>query len=210
MADIRFQVSELFQIAFGINSPVFITEPLLRQPPENISFKGLEVLPQYYEPEGMSWMGTPIVFPAKLLGGSYMRYKPSGELERVQMQDTPFPPATMFGFRRAKNITRTQLLGSSGTVKEIYGFDDWVIDVRGLCLDEPDKSAEQQLKELLEWENLADSLKISGRLFSQMPGTGITAVSMADWSHNVQQAAQGVIAFQCQLYSDEPVELLLI
>ena len=210
MADIRFQVSELFQIAFGINSPVFITEPLLKQPPANLSFKGLEMLPDYYKPEGTSWMGTPIIFPAKLLGGSYMRYTATGEIERVQMQDTPCPPATMFAFRRAKNITRTQLLGNNGTVKEIYGFDDWVIDVRGLCIDEPNRSAEEQLRQLLEWENIADSLKVSGRLFSQMPGTGITAVSIADWSHNVQQGSPGVIAFQCQLFSDEPIELLLI
>ncbi|WP_188494881.1 DUF6046 domain-containing protein [Flavobacterium palustre] len=151
-------------------------------------------------------MGTPIVFSAKFLGGSYKRFKPNGEIESIPMADFQLPPATMFSFRRAHNVTRTNLLGANGTVKEIYGFDDWIIDVRGLCLDEPTRSAHDQLDELLKWEELADSFGVSGKLFEQRK---IARVCVADWSDNLQQASPGVIPFQFQLFSDEAIELVL-
>lgn len=202
----KYNVSRLFQAAFGINSPVYITEPLQKNAPANLSFKGIETLPDYYKPDAVSWMGTPIMFSAKFLGRSYKRYKPDGSIERVQMPDFQMPAATMFSFRRAHNITRTNLLGNSGTVKEIYGFDDWVIDVRGLCLDEPTQSAHEQLEQLLQWEKLADGIGISGGLFQQR---GITQVCIADWSDNLQQGSSGVIPFQFQLFSDEDIILVL-
>lgn len=206
MTDIRYNVSQLFSAAFGINSPVFITEPLQKSAPANLSFKGIETLPEYYKADAVSWMGTPIMFSAKFLGRGYKRYTPTGEIEIVQMGDFQLPPATMFSFRRAHNITRTNLLGSNGTVKEIYGFDDWVIDVRGLCLDEPTQSAHEQLEQLLEWEELADGIDITGSLFAQRK---ISRVCISDWSDNLQQGSSGVIPFQFQLFSDEDIILLL-
>ncbi|GIZ09981.1 DUF6046 domain-containing protein [Flavobacterium sp. UMI-01] len=204
MADIRYNVSQLFQAAFGINSPVYITEPLQKQAPANLSFKGIETLPEYYKADAVSWMGTPIMFSASFLGRSYKRYTPQGEIELVKMSDFRLPAATMFSFRRAHNITRTNLLGNNGTVKEIYGFDDWVIDVRGLCLDEPNQSAHEQLEQLLQWENLADGIDVSGALFEQRR---ISRVCFSDWSDNLQQGSSGVIAFQFQLFSDEDIIL---
>lgn len=206
MADIRYNVSKLFSAAFGVNSPVFIAKSLLKDAPANVSFKGIETLPDYYKADATSWMGTPIMFSAKFLGRSYKRYSPNGEIEIVQMGDLQLPPATMFSFRRAHNINRTNLLGNNGTVKEIYGFDDWVIDVKGLCLDEPNQSAHDQLQELLKWEELADGIDISGSLFEQRK---ISRVCIADWSDNLQQGSSGVIPFQFQLFSDEDIILVL-
>ncbi|SHH75172.1 DUF6046 domain-containing protein [Flavobacterium johnsoniae] len=206
MADKKYNVSQLFQSAFGLNSPVYITETQKKEKPEVFSYKGIETLPEYYKPDATSWMGTPIMFSAKFLGGSYNRYKANGEIEIIEMNDFQLPPATMFSFRRAHNITRTNLLGNNGTVKEIYGFDDWVIDVRGLCLDEPKLSAHEQLDSLLKWEELADGINISGALFEQRR---ISRVAIADWSDNLQQGSYGVIPFQFQLFSDEDIILIL-
>ncbi|WP_417366898.1 DUF6046 domain-containing protein [Flavobacterium beibuense] len=206
MANTQYNVAQLFQVAFGLNSPVFITEPILKNTPANISFKGVEMLPDYYEPEAKSWMGTPIIFPSSFNGRSYKRYDTTGRIEYVAMDDMFFPPATMFSFRRSKNITRTTLLGNEGTIKEIYGFDDWVIDVRGLCLDEPNRSAHEQLEALLRWEEIADAIDISGQLFEQRK---ISRVAIADWADNVQQGSPGVISFQCQLFSDNDIILEL-
>lgn len=205
MADVKYNVSQLFKDAFGINSPVFITQPFTKDKPANISFKGLEVVPDYYESDSRSWMGTPIVFSAKFEGGNYRRYKANGQTEIISMQGFTLPPATMFSFRRAKNITRTNVLGSNGTVKEIYGFDDWVIDVRGLCLDEPNRSAAEQIETLLLWEELADGINVSGKLFSQHK---IDRVAVSDWSDNVTQGKPGVVPFSFQMYSDDPLEML--
>lgn len=202
-SDIRYHVSELFQLAFGINIPIYITDPLRRDAPANISYAGLETIPEYVSADSTSWMGTPIMFSATFGGGSYNRYKMNGELERVQLNDFVLPPATMFQFRRAKNINRTNVLGSNGTVKEIFGFDDWVIDVRGLCLDEPTRSAQSQLEELIRWENLADSIEVSG---SQFSSRGLMRVAIAEWSDSIPQGQPGVVAFQMQLMGDDPME----
>lgn len=206
MADLRYNVSELFQSAFGLTSPVFLAEPINQDTKQSISFAGIETLPEYYQPDATSWMGTPILFNATLKGGNYKKYKANGEIETVSLNELVFPPATMFSFRRDKNITVTDVLGDQGTVKEIYGFDDWIIDVRGLCLDEPTQSAKQQLDELLKRENLADAIAIHG---SQFTTRNIHKVVMRNWSDNVTQGKAGVISFQCQLLSDIPLELIL-
>lgn len=204
--DTRYNVSELFQAAFGVNSPVYITEDLIKTAPASLRFAGIEVLPDYYKADSTSWMGTPIMFSAKFLGRSYNKYTATGQIESVAMADFQLPSVTMFSFRRAKSITRTNVLGSNGTVKEIYGFDDWVIDVRGLCLDEPTQSAHQQIENLLKWERLADGIGISGSLFEQKE---ISQVAISDWSDNLQQGSPGVIPFQFQMYSDEDIILTL-
>lgn len=214
MADIRYDIGQLFQAAFGINSPIYITHPFLKQSPPHFDWSGVDVLPeleaQVNESETLpqSWMGTPIVFEASFDGddGDYWRYKLNGELEQVKMKTMTLPAATMFSFRRGKNITRTNVLGSNGTVKEIYGFDDWQIDVRGLCLPLPEKTSIEQLEELLQWEKLADAIKINGSLFIKQD---IFWVAMADFSYNIPQGKPDVVAFTMKLYSDNPLELQL-
>lgn len=204
MSDIRYNVSELFKLAFGINMPIYMPYPLTRELPPNIVFDNIEKLPTFNESKISSWMGTPIMFELVFKGGKYARYKMNGEIEEVSLTSFMLPPATMFQFRRAKNITRTNILGSNGTVKEIFGFDDWVIDVKGLCLDEPQRSAISQLDNLLEWEKLADSIVVSSELCGMMD---IMAVAINEFSHNIVQGSNGgVIAYEMQLFSDEPIE----
>lgn len=200
----KYVVTEIFRKAFGINIPFYITEDLRRKSPKNISFEGVPTLPSYYDETSTSWMGTPILFPAAFKGGIYQQYNVKGELVEIEVPDLVLPPATMFQFRRPKNTTRTNILGN-GTVKEIFGFDDWVIDVRGLCLDEPNRSAQEQLAELLRYENLADSIEVLGGQFQQR---NIQRVCINEWTDNVPQGTPGVVAFQFQLISDEPLEIL--
>ena len=201
----RYTVSEIFRKAFGINIPFYITEDFRRNAPQNLSFDGIETLPDYYEPTATTWMGTPVLFGATFKGGIYQRYNLRGEIVDVELPDLVLPPATMFQFRRAKNITRTNILGSNGTVKEIFGFDDWIIDVRGFCLDEPNRSAQSQLKDLLAYESLADAVEVLG---SQFGDRNIQRVCINEWSDNIPQGTQGAIAFQFQLISDEPLEII--
>lgn len=201
-----FLVTELFRQAFGLNIPFFITEDFKRNAPLNLSFEGVEMLPDYYDATSATWMGTPVLFGATFKGGIYQEYNLAGEIIDRELQDLTLPPATMFSFRRAKNITRTNVLGSNGTVKEIFGFDDWIIDVRGLCLDEPNRSAQEQFDALLKFEKLADAIDIEGQLFSQR---SIQRVCINEWNDNIPQSTPGVVAFSFQLISDEPMELVI-
>lgn len=206
MADSRYNLSQLFSAAFGINSPIFITEPLYRKEKNAFDYKGIETIKDYYQSDATSWMGTPIIGLLKFKAGTYKKYDSNGILEDRQMSDFILPPATMFSFRRAKNITKTNLLGSNGTVKEIFGFDDWIIDAKGLAIDTPEMSATDQIKILGEWESLASSIEISGSLFTTK---NIHAIVIDDYKQESVQGSPGIIPFSMTLISDDAIELIL-
>lgn len=206
MADSRYNLSQLFSAAFGINSPIFITEPLTKKDKNSFDYKGIETIKDYYQSEATSWMGTPIIGLLKFKAGSYKKYNSNGILEDRQMSDFTLPPATMFSFRRAKNITKTNLLGSNGTIKEIFGFDDWIIDAKGLAIDTPEMSAIDQIKSLGEWESLAASIEISGSLFTNK---NIHAITIDDYKEESVQGSPGIIPFSMTLISDDAIELIL-
>jgi hypothetical protein len=201
MDNLKYNVSEILKNAFGIKSPIYF--PDTEEKEKNVlSLEGVEVLPDYYESEGTSWMGTPIVFSAVFKGGIYKQYNELGKIVNTNLNDFQLPTATIFSFRRAKNISRTNILGSNGTVKEIFGHDDWIIDVKGVALDEPNKTAMEQINELLNWERLADSINISGKLFNQHK---IDKVCISDFSSDILQGQGGATSFQFQLYSDTEI-----
>jgi hypothetical protein len=204
--DAKFNLSKLFSAAFGISSPIFITEPFNKQTPNNFDYKGIEMITDYYSSEATSWMGTPILGLLTFKAGTYKIYSGKGELNDIELPDFILPPATLFSFRRAKNITKTNLLGSNGTVKEIFGFDDWVIDVKGLAVDTPESSARDQLRDLKVWEELASAIKVSGRLFGMKK---IDAVVMDDYKEESIQGSPGIIPFSMTFTSDEAIELIL-
>lgn len=207
MADVRYNLSQLFSAAFGINSPIFITEPLTKKEKQTFDYKGIKYIKEYHETEATSWMGTPIIGLLKFKAGLYQQYNANGILEDKQMQDFILPEATLFSFRRAKNITKTNLLGSNGTVKEIFGFDDWIIDVKGLAIDTPKQGAKEQIQQLMEWENLASSIEISGSLFTRQKK--INAIVIEDYKEESIQGSPGIIPFSMTLSSDESIVLIL-
>jgi hypothetical protein len=213
--DIKYNITELFRAAFGVSSPVFIPSPLYdelnvdlskKTPNQKFDIKNIKTFEdEYGDFQNKSALGTPIVFAAFMIGGAYRIYD-KGQIKLKNFETVGFPPATMFSFRRAKNIIRTNVLGSDGTVKEIFGFDDWIIDVKGLCLDEPNKSARSQLLKLLQYEAVADGIEIEGVLFEAFK---INRVCISDFNAEVPQGKPGVIAFSCQLVADQDLELQL-
>ncbi len=201
--DARYNLSQLFGAAFGISSPIFITEPFQKQNPNNFDYKGIELIQDYYGKEATSWMGTPIIGLLKFKAGMYKIYDGKGNLVDIQFKDFILPPATLFSFRRSKNITKTNLLGHNGTVKEIFGFDDWVIDVKGLAIDTPESSARDQLRNLKEWEELASSIQVQGKLFATKK---IEAVVIEDYKEESVQGSPGIIPFSMTFISDDVLE----
>lgn len=204
--DARYNLSKLFSAAFGINSPIFITEPLGKKTPNNFDYKGIDIIEDYYTKEATSWMGTPIIGLLTFRAGNYKIYNAKGELNDIIYNDFVLPPATLFSFRRSKNITKTNLLGNNGTVKEIFGFDDWVVDVKGLAVDTPQSSAREQLIAIKEWEELASSIGVRSRLFASKK---IEAVVIEDYKEESIQGSPGIIPFSMTLISDEAIEEFL-
>lgn len=204
--DSRYNLSGLFSAAFGINSPIFITEQVDQKTDNVLDYSGITYLPDYYKRDQTSYLNTPVIGLLTFKAGSYPIYTPNGEIANITFDELILPASTLFSFRRAKNITKTNLLGNNGTIKEIFGFDDWIIDVKGLCLDNDTLSARQQMSQIELWEEIAGAITISSKLFTSKK---IQAVVMEDYRQEAVQGSPGVIPFSMTLCSDDAVELIL-
>ncbi len=196
-----YDLSKLFESAFG-ETPVYATRSALRG--KGTAFTGLTSKTDE-KAKKMSWLGTPVMFPVKFKRATYKVYRPSGEIAQVEKSDFYRPPC-LAQFSRAKNLTQTHVLGDTGTIKEMFGFDDWHIKIKGLCLDEPERSAYDQLEALLDWEEVADGIDVSGALFADKQIYNIVIKSI-----DVQslQGKPGVVPFTIDAVSDEALELVL-
>jgi len=155
----------------------------------------------------MSWLGTPILFPIRFKEGSYAVYQANGDIEKIDKQEVFLPASTIVDFNRYKKITKTQVLGDTGTVKELFSLEDWRIRIRGFCLNEPGHPAYEQIMELLEWEKLADSIAVGGSLFEDK---GIYQMVIENMEVRQLDGQPGVIPFTIQALSDKPLELTAV
>ncbi|PCI11866.1 MAG: hypothetical protein COB73_00745 [Flavobacteriaceae bacterium] len=218
-----YNINTLFDIAFGIKSVgVFKID----QPQSNDGalphFSGIKestnfnITPDILtttdikEANRMSYLGTPIVFPMSFKGKSYQVYSKIGEIELRKLADFELPAATLVNFSRAKLISKTKALASNGTVKELYGFDDWRIDIRGLCLIDPShataKTALEMEAKLREFEAVVDNISVTGALFA---AKGIDSIVIEKLSITQLKGKPGVIPFYMQCTSDQPIELFI-
>jgi len=205
--DIRYNISEIFQAAFGINSPIYMVNPIeVGKSPNGINYTGVEWIAQP-EAKKMSWLGTPIIHPITLKGGTHEVYNRFGKLIEKTLGDFEMPAATLCEFRRAKNITQTNVLGSNGTVKEIFGFDDWQISFKGVCLPEPGRTEVEQKEMLLQLEKVAGRIEVIGELFDEKD---INAIVISEVSFPQIQGKPRVIPFEINALSDEVIDLELL
>lgn len=204
--DIRYNLSQLFETAFGVASPVYLTVPLSRQRPAEIIYETPKIKPvELEEAVRKSRMGTPVIFPIKFKGGDYKVYDQNAKVIHRHYTDFYLPPATLVDFSRAKNITRTEVLGSNGSVKEIFGFEDWSIRIRTLCmLDE--LSAREYEKTILDFEKIAASIEVEGDLFGWK---GIHNLVIENVDIKSLPGSPNVIPIELSCSSDEPFELIL-
>lgn len=202
-----YNLPHIFRTAFGINAPIYLADVYSSNDSAGKAIYSDVNVVKPKEAEKLSWMGTPIMFPIIFKGGTYKKYNPKGELVGKDFQDFDMPATCLVDFSRAKNITRTDVLGSNGTVKEIYGFDDWSIRIRGLCLNEPRfRTATEQKERLLEFENIAGSIDVLGYLFIEK---GIHAITIESIDFQQVQGKPDVIPFEIRAISDEPLLLTL-
>lgn len=206
-----YNIAQIFTAAFGVNqASVFKTvydqsglRDLLN------GYQGVQVVEEEEEAGRLSHLGTPIIYPITLQGGTYKKFSATGELIEIQMADFELPAVTLSTFRRAKNVSKTRLSAGYGTVKEMYGFDDWQIDINGLCLRDPAHpqavAALEQSIQLQQYEDLAASIPVLSRLFNDK---GIDNIVIEDISFGQIPGRPGVIPFTMRCVSDQPDELL--
>nr|DAR79122.1 MAG TPA: hypothetical protein [Caudoviricetes sp.] len=213
---------KLLTEVFGVNPPIFIPWGKTRDyvagnyeeseevesPAFPEGFQGIELVDEP-EAERLSWMGTPVVGVFNFQAGQYNCFR-QGQIGKVNMPEFLFPYATLVTFSRAMNMTQTKIIGSAGTVKEIYGLDDWGINIQGICLTDRSRpncpTADEQVAELIRWRNVTDTINVSGPLFT---AKDIYALCIKSFSISPQQGRPGAIPFTIEAVSDEPIELVL-
>jgi hypothetical protein len=209
---INYNIAQLFDIAFGIKSiGVYDVGQVNAKPTDvNFNYSGLEIVKDPHEAARMSHLGTPIILPITLKGKKYQIFNELGDVVLKQFEDFEMPTATLVSMRRAKISTRTKARAAKGTVKEMYGFDDWRIDIRGFCLADPShptsKTAYYQKLRLYEYDNIVDSIQVLGELFNDID---ISNITIDELNFNQLKGKPGVIPFYMRCSSDEPLELIV-
>lgn len=207
MTNTDINITNLFAEVFGISSPIFI--PYGRKLPDFMpeSYRDFQIL----KPEEVSiksWMGTPVLDSFAFSSGTYRRFDVKGNLADMEMADFVLPYATIVEFNRQMNMTKTKVMGSFGTVKEIYGLDDWNINIRGFCLSDKSRTAQQTAEEqahaLVMWSQLVDSIEVSGDLFVQK---AIYALVIENFQLSPVQGKPDVYSFTISAVSDKSIEL---
>lgn len=204
-----FVVAELISEIFGISSPIFVPygdAPEYKARP----FQNIQII-EPDEPEAYTAFGIPVYGVFSFNGSAYNTYdKTTGQVKTVKMPDMQLPLSCVAEFNRPMIITETPTLGATGTVKEIYGLSDWKIRIRGLALNERlmggTLTAQQQIDELVKWRDVCDAIQITGKLFNDKE---IYRIAMKDFAIRPVEGRYGVIPFEIEALSDEPIELLL-
>lgn len=215
--DIPFVASMLSDV-FGVNSPIYFPyilgsefSPKEYTVPEDYAGYPTDMMePDKYD--RLSVFGTPVFGSFSIAGGNYNVYdKRTGELVSKTYSEFEFPVASLIDFSRSKSITKTPTVGCAGTVKEIYGMEDWAISIKGICLNDPSRQwstrrAVDQKLALIALNEIAGSLEIdslkAGRLFLEK---GISRIVIEDIRFGSIQGKPEVIPFEITASSDEDI-----
>lgn len=205
--DNRAVLGQLFKTAFGV-APVYITVPI--GTPEKVKIEGFNpsVKDDFINEDQVlkSVYGTPIIFPVQFRGGDYPIYDWYGKPKTKRYDDLWLPATTMVDFSRAKNVIKTNVLGLNGTIKEVFGFDDWQIRIRLLCLNDNKYKAREYADMIQDWFEIAGGVNVFGSIFSKKE---IYNIVIEDIDIKSVTGSPDVIPIELSAVSNEPVEIFL-
>lgn len=215
-------VGSVISDVFGISSPVYLPNAWIasdKKQPEGYDAKTessattLSEYPDFRladddESDIFSTFGTPVLGTIAFKGGRYNVYnKSTGAVEKRQYGDYTLPYSCIVEFSRESNVITTDVLGNTGTVKELFGLGDWNINIRGIALnDNGNASAHEQINRLIEWANINDAVNTEGDIFADKD---IFAIVIKSIGIQPIEAKYNVIPFQIDAVSDEPLELTI-
>jgi len=129
------------------------------------------------EPKLISDFGTPIEFPIIFNSGIYdvlpiieKQTESNKVIEYTKRAFDEFclPLTSLIRYSRVKQITRTQNLYTGISTKEIYGFEDWSVEIKGVCLNEKNRTAREQIKTLLAFEKILSPIRVTSEWLSHI------------------------------------------
>ena len=135
-----------------------------------------------------------------LLGGQYFQtLKVSYKGEQFV-----FPNEPLISMSLAKTIVETATVGKErkGTVKEFINREDYVLNIRGVCVnpDYPDEYPTEQVQELQRLFEINDSVEVMNNLFLELFGIKNLVLKNIEWNEMAGQ--QGLQVYTVNAVSD--------
>lgn len=205
-------VSTLFSDVFGVASPLVRRYKITEKESDAVTGKyNLHFTPEAKDDETFdSTLGTPVQFPMSFNAGTYNRMN-KGAIEQISMPGMRLPYTSVASFSRAKRLTETFMSGHKGSVLEQFGFEPWQIKVQGFMIKYGDYQVQtiaDQVKELLQYEELCDAIEVKGKVFEWYK---ISHVAIIDVSFPADRHLDMSVIkpFEMTLKSVEPIELIV-
>lgn len=161
----------------------------------------------------VSYLNTPIIQPIVFKAGNYEILNNGEAAIRNITNDYMLPASVICEFSRSKIIAESNINGSFSSVKEQWGFTDWSIEMKGLIFTEgsnqgrnADIFPEDHITQLLEWDEICDSVEITGLMFGLLK---IKRIVIKKIMINDIKGYPNVKSFQASCSSDESFELII-
>lgn len=205
--DNRVALGQLFKTAFGV-VPVYMTVPIGKTNEVKIEGFNATIKDEDINEDEIltSVYGTPIIYPVSFEGGNYPIYDFYGKPKMKTYEQIWLPATTMVDFNRAKNVIKTNVLGANGTIKEIFGFDDWQIRIRMLCLNDNKYKAREYADILQDWFEIAGGINVRGSIFSKKE---IYNIVIDDIEIKTLAGSPNVIPIEMSASSNVPEEIFI-
>lgn len=199
-------VAKLLADVFGIGQPVY-TGVKQNSLPEGIAGPFAVSLKEA-DPD---YDNAPVRFGHKtfgaflLKGGLYKTWNHKGKLVDIELSDFLMPLATLVDFTRPKTVTKTPTTGGVGTVKELYGLEDWNITISGIIIPDPLKqpgqqTVDEQMRQIQLFHEIAESIDVEGQLFAERSITRIVTESL---KFTPVQGHPGMMQYSIDAISDK-------
>ena len=135
-----------------------------------------------------------------LLGGQYFQTLKVA----YKGQQFVFPNEPLISMSLAKTIVETATVGKErkGTVKEFINTEDYVLNIRGVCVnpDYPDEYPTEQVQELQRLFEINDSVEVMNNLFLELFGVKNLVLKNIEWNEMAGQ--QGLQVYTVNAVSD--------
>jgi len=214
--EFQIPINTLFTQVFGIAYPMIKRFEIPGEPkaPEGVLFKVGEIITEEDYDLVYSSLNTPVHFWMGFDGGDYLK-REQGVLKKVFRKGMYLPFTSVATIGQAKRWEETPMSGQEGAVIEEYGFEPWDIRIQGFIIKNDQErvtgksSVEDQVKELLSYWKLSDSVKVKGKIFEWLDIHRV-AIHRINFPEARQLDMNVVKPYEIVMRSVEPLELIAL
>ncbi|HXU28022.1 MAG TPA: DUF6046 domain-containing protein [Bacteroidia bacterium] len=208
-------IDTLFRDTFGIAGPAIRKYKVVKdESKEYLGAYNIQVGESDESDFTTNSLGLPVQFPMAFNGSSAYKYLDNGQVKKKFLGGCYLPFASVASFSRSKVMTETKMSGQDDAVIEMMGFNAWSITIKGFIIagersliDKGTLSIEEQVKQLQQYEELADAIGVTGKIFEWL---GIHKIAIISINYpDARDLDMSVIKpYEIIARSVKPIELL--